>query len=328
MNENILRVENLKVHFALPGPWWKPPAVVHAVDGVSFEVAAGETIGIVGESGCGKSSLARALVGLTPITSGRAVFAGNIDLSGADKPTWDEVHKRMQFIFQDPIAALNPRMTIAEIVAEPLQTLYPSMGRAEVLERVVDTMKLVGLSPEQINRYPTEFSGGQCQRIGIARALILRPQVLICDEAVSSLDVSIKAQIINLLQDLQQEFKLTVLFISHDLSVVRKISQRIMVMYLGHIMEINSCEAIYSHPLHPYTEALLAAIPQPDPVLERNKPLRLLEGDLPSPINPPAGCVFNSRCPLADDRCRSERPPVVVRTDGAVVSCWRSAGKG
>lgn len=316
----ILEIRDLKVHFDLGGGLFKAKKIVHAVDGINFDVFEGETIGIVGESGCGKSSLARALCGLNKITSGSALFNGKVDLAKANSRQWDEVHKQMQFIFQDPVAALDPRMTVAEIIAEPLETLYPQMKKTEVMEKVLATMKLVGLSHNQINRYPQEFSGGQCQRIGIARALILEPKVLICDESVSALDVSIKAQIINLLQELQQKLKLTILFISHDLGIVKHICNRILVMYLGNIMELGDKRSIYSTPLHPYTNALLSAVPVANPTLEKGKNIQLLEGELPSPLNPPKGCVFSTRCPKATEQCKTSRP-VNKTVNHHVISC-------
>jgi len=319
--KKILEVKNLKVHFELSSGLFKPKKVVHAVDGIDFEVFEGETLGIVGESGCGKSSLARALCGLNKITSGSALFNG-IDLANASNKQWDEVHKQMQFIFQDPVAALDPRMTVAEIIAEPLVTLYPNMKQTEVMAKVFSTMKLVGLSQNQVNRYPQEFSGGQCQRIGIARALILEPKVLICDESVSALDVSIKAQIINLLQELQQKLKLTILFISHDLGVIKHICNRILVMYLGNIMELGAKKTIYSDPLHPYTKALLSAVPVANPELEKAKVIQLLEGELPSPVNPPHGCVFHTRCPLASEACSQSRPDEKIVREHSV-SCFK-----
>ncbi|MDD3265720.1 MAG: ATP-binding cassette domain-containing protein [Burkholderiales bacterium] len=306
--KKILEVQDLKVHFELSGGLFSAKKIVHAVDGINFDVFEGETIGIVGESGCGKSSLARALCGLNKITSGSAIFDGKIDLAKANGKQWDEVHKQVQFIFQDPVAALDPRMTVAEIIAEPLRTLFPDMKKDKVLEKVLSTMKLVGLSSNQINRYPQEFSGGQCQRIGIARALILEPKVLICDESVSALDVSIKAQIINLLQDLQQKLKLTIIFISHDLGIIKHICNRIMVMYLGNIMELGEKRALYANPMHPYTNALLSAVPVANPNTEKTKKIQLLEGELPSPLNPPKGCVFSTRCPKVKDECKITRP--------------------
>lgn len=317
----ILEVKNLKVHFELNGGFFKAKKIVHAVDGINFDVFEGETLGIVGESGCGKSSLARALCGLNKITAGSALFNG-IDLAKASAKQWDEVHKQMQFIFQDPVAALDPRMTVAEIIAEPLVTLYPHMKTTEVMEKVFATMKLVGLTKNQVNRYPQEFSGGQCQRIGIARALILEPKVLICDESVSALDVSIKAQIINLLQELQQKLKLTILFISHDLGVIKHICNRILVMYLGNIMELGEKKTIYSAPLHPYTKALLSAVPVANPELEKAKVIQLLEGELPSPVNPPRGCVFHTRCPIASEECSQSRPAEKIISAHSV-SCFK-----
>ena len=305
--KKILEVKNLKVHFDLGGGFFKAHQIVHAVDDISFEVYEGETLGIVGESGCGKSSLARALCGLNKITAGEVIFNGNINLAKASARQWNEAHKQMQFIFQDPVAALNQRMTVAEIIEEPLRTLYPEMNKAQRLEKVLTTMNLVGLSQNQINRYPQEFSGGQCQRIGIARALILEPKILICDESVSALDVSIKAQIINLLQDLQKQLKLTILFISHDLSIVKHICKRIMVMYLGNIMELGEKQDIYNAPRHPYTQALLSAVPIARPQ-SQPRTVQLLEGELPSPINPPKGCVFNTRCPQVMEQCHNARP--------------------
>ena len=320
----IFEIKNLKVHFVLKKSLFKATKIVHAVDGISFDVFKGETLGIVGESGCGKSSLARALVGLNPITAGSVIFDQTIELATANKPTWDKVHRQVQFIFQDPVAALDPRMSIAEIIAEPLQALYAKMKPAQILEKVLATMKLVGLSENQLNRYPTEFSGGQCQRIGIARALILEPEVLICDESVSALDVSIKAQIINLLQDLQQKLNLTIIFISHDLGVIKHISDRILVMYLGNIMEIGAKHNIYNHPCHPYTKALLNAVPTANPELERHKTqINLLSGELPSPLNPPKGCVFNTRCPIVENDCKLARPEIRQIREN-MVSCIKA----
>ncbi len=261
MKKKILEIKDLKIHFKLKGRLFKAGKVIRAVDGVNFDVFEGETLGIVGESGSGKSSLARALCGLNPITSGSAIFDGRIDLSEATAKQWNEVHKHLQFVFQDPVAALNPRMTIAEIIAEPLITLYPRMAKASVIEKVRSMIQLVGLDPNQLNRYPQEFSGGQCQRINIARALILEPRILICDESVSALDASIKAQIINLLQEIQQKLKFTILFISHDLGVIRYISDRVLVLYHGQIVEIGPKRSLYASPQHPYTQALLSAVP-------------------------------------------------------------------
>ena len=270
-------------------------------------MAPGETLGVVGESGCGKSTLARAILNLIPATSGSIRWLGQ-EMTGASPAQWLAVRRDVQMIFQDPLASLDPRMTIAQIIAEPLRTHHPALSRAETMERVRDMMQRVGLTQQQINRYPHEFSGGQCQRIGIARALILQPKLIICDEPVSALDVSIQAQIINLLRELQQSMGLALIFIAHDLAVVKHISHRILVMYLGHEMEVAGKHALYAQPCHPYTQALLSAIPIPDPLLQRAKVVALLQGDLPSPIHPPSGCVFRTRCPQAIARCAAEVP--------------------
>ncbi len=306
----LLSVRDLKVHFAVrdSSAWpWTPARMLKAVDGVSFDVQPGETLGIVGESGCGKSTLARAILNLIPATSGSIVWDGK-EMAGASRQAWLDVRKDVQMIFQDPLASLDPRMTISQIIAEPLKTHHPGMSHADVMARVIAMMGKVGLTQQQINRYPHEFSGGQCQRIGIARALILEPRLIICDEPVSALDVSIQAQIINLLKDLQKDMGLALIFIAHDLAVVKHISNRILVMYLGHEMEVAQKKALYAAPRHPYTRALLSAIPIPDPALERSKVVQLLHGDLPSPINPPTGCVFRTRCPQAIARCAQEAP--------------------
>lgn len=322
--EKILEIKDLKVYFELKKSWYKPGQVVHAVDNISFDVYTGEVLGIVGESGCGKSSLARSLVALNDITSGNVVFMGKENLAQISAKCWHEVRKDIQFIFQDPVASLNPRMTVAEIIAEPLKVYSPHLKEAQVMEKVIAMMELVGLSANQINRYPQEFSGGQCQRIGIARALVLEPKLIICDESVSALDVSIKSQIINLLKELQKKLKLTVLFISHDLSVVKHICDRVLVMYLGNIMELSTKDTLYTTPHHPYTQALLSAVPIANPRLEREKKIKLLDGDMPSPINPPLGCVFSTRCPLADDACRASRPQPRYLADGALVACFKA----
>jgi len=308
----LLSVKDLRVHFSIRGEsaWpWTPKQVLKAVDGVSFELRAGETLGIVGESGCGKSTLARALLNLVPITDGSVVWHGD-EMRGASPATWQSKRKAVQMIFQDPLASLDPRMTVAQIIGEPLRTHCPELSTEQHNEQVLAMMLRVGLTAQQINRYPHEFSGGQCQRIGIARALILKPQVVICDEPVSALDVSIQAQIINLLKELQAEMGLALVFIAHDLAVVKHISQRVMVMYLGRAMEVAHKHALYDTPHHPYTQALLAAIPVPDPRIERGKTLQLLQGDLPSPINPPSGCVFRTRCPKAVAQCARAIPPL------------------
>jgi oligopeptide transport system ATP-binding protein len=316
-------VRDVKVEFQIKDDkgWpWTPPRSLKAVNGISFDLHAGETLGVVGESGCGKSTLARALLNLNPANSGSIQWMGQ-EMQGASDAAWMNVRKDIQMIFQDPLASLNPRMTVAQIIAEPLRTHHPEMSTDEVMAKVRNIMGRVGLTAQQINRYPHEFSGGQCQRIGIARALILSPKLIVCDEPVSALDVSIQAQIINLLKELQAEFGLALIFIAHDLAVVRHISHRIMVMYLGRAMEFADKRALYQNPRHPYTQALLSAIPIPDPEQERNKVVQLLQGDLPSPMNPPSGCVFRTRCPKAQAGCAAEVPVLRGMDAGSQVAC-------
>lgn len=301
----ILDVSDLKVHFSIASksawPWAKPSSL-KAVDGVNVRLYQGETLGVVGESGCGKSTFARAIIGLVEATDGEVVWLGQ-DLTKMKDVQRRETRKEIQMIFQDPLASLNPRMTVGDIIAEPLETFYPELTKQEVKDRVKEMMAKVGLLPNVINRYPHEFSGGQCQRIGIARALILKPKMIICDEPVSALDVSIQAQVVNLLKELQKELGLSLVFIAHDLSVVKHISDRVLVMYLGNAVELGEAEALFADPKHPYTRALMSAVPIPDPELERNKSIQMLEGDLPSPISPPSGCVFRTRCPQATEEC-------------------------
>lgn len=319
----ILSVRDLKVHFDIKSDkaWpWSPNRTLKAVNGVSFDLYPGETLGIVGESGCGKSTLARALLNLNPASSGSVVWQGK-EMANASPAQWLSVRKDIQMIFQDPLASLNPRMTVAQIIAEPLRTHHPELSSDAVMLKVRAMMARVGLTAQQINRYPHEFSGGQCQRIGIARALILEPKLIVCDEPVSALDVSIQAQIINLLKALQKEMGLALIFIAHDLAVVRHISHRIMVMYLGRAMELAPKQALYSDPRHPYTQALLSAIPIPDPDLERNKVIQLLQGDLPSPMSPPSGCVFRTRCPKAQAVCTSEVPLLKNSGQATLAAC-------
>ncbi|WP_192482849.1 MULTISPECIES: ABC transporter ATP-binding protein [Cysteiniphilum] len=321
-NETVLNIENLKVHFPLKKSWpWQETRFVKAVDGVSFDVKKGETLGIVGESGCGKSTLIRAVVGLVNATEGKVVWAGKDLTALKHKKSWQPVRKEIQMIFQDPFASLNPRITIGNIIAEPLKVHEPKLSKEERRKRVEEMMRMVGLSPKHINRYPHQFSGGQCQRVGIARALILKPSILVCDEPVSALDVSIQAQVVNLLKELQQTLGLTILFIAHNLSVVKHISDRIMVMYLGNLMEVGESKALCDYPTHPYTKALLSAVPLPDPVLEREKKIQILEGDLPSPINPPSGCVFRTRCPQADETCSKDKPQLYTLSDERKAAC-------
>ncbi|CAM3601177.1 murein tripeptide/oligopeptide ABC transporter ATP binding protein OppF [Parendozoicomonas haliclonae] len=308
--EPLLSVRDVKVQFPIPKArdWpWQPIPMLKAVDGVSFDLYPGETLGVVGESGCGKSTLARALIGLVTAHSGEIIWDGK-NLAGLNDKGFHDVRRDIQMIFQDPLASLNPRMTIGDIIAEPLRNYEPDLSKDEVRKRVREMMDRVGLLPNVINRYPHEFSGGQCQRVGIARALILKPKLIICDEPVSALDVSIQAQVVNLLKELQAEMGLSLVFIAHDLSVVKHISDRILVMYLGNEAELATSDSLYANPTHPYTQALLSAVPIPDPDLERNKTIQLLEGDLPSPINPPSGCVFRTRCPKVQPECAKNKP--------------------
>ncbi|MBW7056724.1 ATP-binding cassette domain-containing protein [Paracoccus bogoriensis] len=307
---DLLSVRDLRVTFSLRRQGampWARPTLLHAVNGVEFTLRAGETLGIVGESGCGKSTLARALIGLVP-ASGQAEWIDGRDLLALTPRQMMAYRQDIQMVFQDPLASLNPRMNVGQIIAEPLVTHRPDLPRAEIRARVRAMMEKVGLLPNQINRYPHEFSGGQCQRIGIARALILEPKLVICDEPVSALDVSIQAQVINLLIRLQKEMGLSLIFIAHDLSVVKHVSDRVMVLYLGKVMELASAGALYASPQHPYTQALLSAVPVPDPTIEAARTIVPLKGDLPSPLNPPSGCVFRTRCPRAEARCAAEVP--------------------
>ncbi len=307
-DEALLDVEDLKVYFPVTAGlvFQRRVADVKAVDGVSFKVKRGETLGLVGESGCGKSTTGKAILQLNRPTAGSVTFEGT-DLTKVKGRALRGYRRRMQMIFQDPYASLNPRMSVGSIVSEPI-TIHGLARGKEKRDRVHSLLQTVGLNPYFASRYPHEFSGGQRQRIGIARALAVEPDFIVCDEPVSALDVSIQAQIINLLQDLQQEFNLTYLFIAHDLSVVRHISDRVAVMYLGHIMEITDRDSIFANPLHPYTKALLSAVPIPDPAVERERERIILLGDVPSPLAPPPGCVFNTRCPIAIDECRTRVP--------------------
>lgn len=306
----ILSVRDLKVHFTIPGKGlFGKERRLKAVDGVDFDLYPGETLGVVGESGCGKSTLGRAIPQLIAPTGGQVAWLGE-NIVGAPHKKMRPLRRDLQIIFQDPLASLNPRMTIGEIVAEPLATHKPELGKDEIKARVKRMMSRVGLLPRMINRYPHEFSGGQCQRIGIARAMILEPKLIVCDEPVSALDVSIQAQIVNLLRELQREFGLSLIFISHDLSVVRHICHRVLVLYLGRIMELADRRDIYDAPGHPYTKALISAVPIPDPDIERDRKRIVLRGDLPSPLSPPSGCVFRTRCPFAKEKCASKTPDI------------------
>jgi oligopeptide transport system ATP-binding protein len=303
----LLSLRGLRVWFPIGDKLFARKRMLHAVEGVDLEVRKGEALGIVGESGCGKSTLARAVLQLVRPTSGQVVWMGR-PLEGLSTRALRPLRKDLQIVFQDPLASLDPRMTVGEIVAEPLRVHRPELDRAARRAAVADMLGRVGLSGDVINRYPHEFSGGQCQRIGIARAMILRPQLLICDEPVSALDVSIQAQIINLLKDLQRDFGMTVLFVSHNLAVVRRMCDRVLVLYLGRTMELAPTESLYSRPLHPYTKGLLAAVPVPDPDIQPGRLGAALAGELPSPLAPPSGCVFRTRCPHAVARCAEEVP--------------------
>lgn len=306
-NQVLLKVEGLVKHFpVLRGVFQRQVGAVHAVDGITFDIRRGETFGLVGESGCGKSTAGRTILQLYRPTAGHVYFDG-IDLMKLSREELRKMRRRMQMIFQDPYASLNPRMTVADIISEPLLVHGVTRGD-ETMERVNELLEVVRLSPSFGTRYPHEFSGGQRQRIGIARALALNPDLIVCDEPISALDVSIQAQVINLLEDLQEDFGLTYLFIAHDLSMVRHISKRVAVMYLGIIVELANVKELYAKPLHPYTQALLSAVPVPDPVVEQSRQRIILVGDVPSPVNPPSGCRFRTRCPIAVDRCAIEVP--------------------
>jgi oligopeptide transport system ATP-binding protein len=308
MSEVLLEVRDLVKHFSVGGGLFGgSAAVVRAVDGVSFAIRRGETLGLVGESGCGKTTTGRCILMLERPTSGQIIFEGR-DLTALDEASLRTVRRRIQVIFQDPYSSLNPRMTVGQIVGEPLAVHRIVPDRAGRTARVRELLQQVGLLPAHAGRYPHELSGGQRQRVGIARALAMEPALIVCDEPVSALDVSIQAQIINLLEDLQAQLGLTYLFIAHDLSVVRHISDRVAVMYLGKIAELAERKPLYDEPLHPYTKALLAAVPIPDPELEQRRQRVVLRGEVPSPLNPPSGCVFHPRCPIAIDRCPREVP--------------------
>jgi oligopeptide transport system ATP-binding protein len=325
MSENgshLLEVDDLVKYFPITRGviFQKSVGAVHAVDGVSFHLDVGETLGIVGESGCGKTTLGRCVIQLYRPTSGRVLLEGT-DLAGLKGSALRHRRRDMQIVFQDPYASLNPRKNVERIVGEPL-SIYRVGTRASRKEQVRELLDLVGLSPSHAERYPHEFSGGQRQRIGIARALALDPKLIICDEPVSALDVSIQAQILNLLKDLQKRLRLSYLFIAHDLAVVRHISHRIGVMYLGKLVELAPASYLYSNPLHPYTSGLLSAIPIPDPELEQARKRRLLAGDVPSPANPPSGCVFHPRCFRAQPRCAEESPSLEQRETGQSFACF------
>jgi len=318
MRETLVGVRGLVKHFPVEGS----DEVVRAVDGVSFDIFAGETLGLVGESGCGKSTVGRCLLRLIEPTAGQIMFAGQ-DVLSLDKKRLRQLRREMQIIFQDPYASLSPRMKIGDIIGEPL-VIHNEGTKSERRDRVASLMQRVGLDPDYMNRYAHEFSGGQRQRIGVARTLALNPKLIVADEPVSALDVSVQAQVVNLLQELQEEFKLTYLFISHGLAVVEHISTRVAVMYLGRIVEIADAAELYAQPLHPYTQALLSAIPIPDPRQKRKR--IILQGDVPTPINPPSGCRFRTRCPLAIEECAHVDPELRELSPGHHVACIRVPG--
>jgi len=320
---SVLTAEDLSVHFRIAADGlFQAPTVLRAVEGVNIEVGARQTLGIVGESGCGKSTLARAILRLVDTASGRVVLLGR-DLEGLDRGSLRMARRDMQLILQDPLASLNPRMTVRDIVTEPLETFHPELSKQERVARAAKILQRVGLEESMMNRYPHEFSGGQCQRIGIARALVLEPRLVVCDEPVSALDVTIQAQIVHLLKDLQSELGLSLIFIAHDLAVVRQISHRIVVMYLGRVVEIADRDDLYERPLHPYTRALIDSVPVPDPKIERARRGTVLEGDVPSPLELPTGCAFRPRCQHVIERCASAVPEL-RRVDQTIVACHRA----
>jgi oligopeptide transport system ATP-binding protein len=319
---DLVSVRNLKMHFPVTEGAVFPRVVAHvkAIDGISFTIRKGETLGLVGESGCGKTTTGRCILQLEHATDGQILYDGT-NLIDLDRKSMMALRRKIQVIFQDPYSSLNPRMKIGEIIAEPMQVHKTEPDKAARNARVKELLKLCGLDPRFADRYPHEMSGGQRQRVGIARALSVRPEFIICDEAISALDVSIQAQIINLLEDLRDEFDLTYLFIAHDLSVVRHLCHRVAVMYLGKIVELAECDELYNNPLHPYTQALLAAVPIPDPEVERKRAHQIVKGEVPSPINPPSGCVFHPRCRLAVDNCSKEIPEFRELRPGHWVAC-------
>ena len=315
----LFEVRNIVKNFQVGGGLFSKHRIVHAVDDVSFAIAKGETLGLVGESGCGKSTIGRTILRLYEPTSGQILLDGE-DITHVNMRPY---RKRMQIVFQDPYASLNPRMTVGDIVGEPLDIYQVCESKNDRRDRILELLGLVGLNSEHMNRYPHEFSGGQRQRVSIARAMALHPDFMVCDEPISALDVSIQAQVINMLMELQQKLGMTYLFIAHDLNVVRHISQRVGVMYLGSLVEVCEANSLYKNPMHPYTQALLSAIPIPDPEVSRKKKRVVLEGDVPSPINPPQGCKFHTRCPYAMEICRNVRPETIVVGPGHTCACHK-----
>ena len=327
MADPLLRVDSLKVHFPVMRGvlWQKQVGTVHAVDGVSFTLAHGETLGLVGESGCGKSTTGLAVLRMQDSTAGRIEFEGE-DITHHDKAQMRPLRQRLQMVYQDPYGSLNPRMKVNRIIGEPLVVHGMAPDKATYDARITELMRTVGLLPDMADRYPHEFSGGQRQRIGIARALALEPSLIICDEPVSALDVSIQAQVVNVLQELQERLGLAYLFIAHDLSVVRHLCHRVAVMYLGRIVEIADRNALYQEPLHPYTQALMSAVPVADPLVERARKRIVVQGEVPSALNPPSGCRFHTRCPMAMDRCKTADPPLTDLGQGRFVACHLHTG--
>jgi len=321
----LVEVEDLKVHFPLRGGILGRPTgeAIKAIDGVSFTIFEGETLGLVGESGCGKSTTGRAILQLRRPTSGHVRFEGK-DLVQASDDEMRAMRRHMQLIYQDPYSSLNPRMSVGDMIAEPIRVHGLRVGSVAVKDRVQELLELVGLSPDFAERFPHEFSGGQRQRVGIARALAMEPKFLVCDEPVSALDVSIQAQVINLMERLQDRLGLTYLFIAHGLAVVKHISDRIAVMYLGKVVELAKASELYTSPKHPYTRSLLSAVPIPDPKVEKSRKRIILQGDVPSPLNPPAGCRFHTRCPMAVPKCAAQEPPFLDTGSGHYAACWRS----
>ena len=322
LGDVLLQVKGLKKYFPITEGIFVKKAVanVKAVDGVSFDIRRGETLGLVGESGCGKSTTGRCILQLDPVSEGQIIFDG-VDLATIDRAAMNKVRERVQVIFQDPFSSLNPRMKIGDIIAEPMHVHGLEPDKAKRDARVSELLSVCGLNPRMADRYPHEMSGGQRQRVGIARALSMRPELIICDEAVSALDVSIQAQVINLLEDLRDQFNLTYLFIAHDLSVVRHLCHRVAVMYLGRIVELAESDELFDNPMHPYTQALLSAVPVPDPTVEAGRVHKVVKGEVPSPIDPPSGCVFHPRCDIAVDSCSVRLPELRELKPGHWVAC-------